>query len=133
MAKLQIIPFRARHLQEVKPDVEAPMLEVAEYAEHHGWSYTGCVCGIKIGCAGIAMERNGVGQLWAVFSPMIKNMRFQLFRECRRLLLKNIADHRDEIEVLYALVDDGDEQAENFVRHLHKDFKLKRRQYELLF
>lgn len=132
MVKLQIIPFKASHLREVKPDIAEPMVDVAQYAETCGWSYTACVCGIKVGCAGIMIERNGIGQLWAVFSPLIKGMRFQLFKECRRLLLENLREHRSEIDCLYALVDIGDEQAERFVKHLHKAFHVKRMMYELL-
>lgn len=130
--KLQIIPFRASHMIEVNPEAPAPMLWLANYAEANGVAYTGCVLGVKLGCAGIAVKDFNVGELWAVFNPYLKSkMKLSLFRVCRELLEKNIKEMTD-LKVIYALCDYDDKTAQGFLSHLHGGFKLKRYQYELI-
>lgn len=130
--KLQIIPFRASHMIEVNPEAPAPMLWLANYAEKNGVAYTGCVLGVKLGCAGIAVKDLNVGELWAVFNPYLKSkMKLSLLRVCRELLEKNIKAMTD-LKVIYALCDHDDKTAQKFLSHLHGGFKLRRYQYELV-
>lgn len=132
MLRLQIIPFRACHIEEVLPELSKPMIDLAQYAETHGPAYTGCVHGTKLACAGAAIQYPQTAELWAVFSPFIKlKMSKTIFKETRRLLLKAIEDH-PEVKCWYAFADKNDLVAQRFIEHLHKGFEVKRFQYELL-
>ena len=125
---LQIIPFKARHIEAIKPDAPADMLELAKFAERGGYAVTGCVLGDPIGAAGVAVMMPGIGQIWSLFSPFIKkNYRITLMRNAGKM----IADAMTECKLhsVVATVDPDDLKACQFVEDL--DFRLDRFVYVL--
>lgn len=126
--KLQIIPFKARHIPLIKPDATPEIIELGKMAEASGCAITGCVMGDPIGAAGVAEHYGGMGQAWTLFSPYIKaRYRITIIRQARRLISE--AFEEGKYSRIVALVDPDDPKACDFVEDL--GFKLSRFMYEL--
>jgi len=83
--KLQIIPFRVRHLDVIKPDVTPEHRAIAAKVEKH--AFTGCLLGDPVGCAGVYVDELGIGWAWTEFTPLLKAAcKIQLARTVKRLL-----------------------------------------------
>ena len=123
--ELQIIPFRARHVSVIAPNVSEEMMILAECAERTGRGYTGCLLGDPVGCAGVAIQRAGMGECWALFSPIIKTMPLSLFRAVKKGLDEIILESR--LTTLYAVVEPTDKSAARFMEHL--GFEMKKHLY----
>jgi hypothetical protein len=113
--KLQIIPFKARHVQLIKPDATPEMLELAQICESHN-GYTACILGDPVAAAGVVMQQVGIGEIWSIFGPIVKCYPKQLFAECKRLMAEVIA--REKPRRLYAIVDPNDPKSIRFMEHL---------------
>ncbi len=113
---IQIIPFRARHLREIVPEMDNDLMELAKVAEQAGHAFTACLLGNPIGAAGITLTSNNTGQAWTFFSPLIKSM--------PKLLFKTVKDKLDEVIVetrlnkIYAVTTINDPIAQRFMKHL---------------
>jgi len=81
-----LIPFRAGHLREIKPDASDYWMELAGVYEDGGPAYTAMYLGHAIGAAGVYIPRPGIGEAWAMLTPMLKSMPFFLHRKVKRAL-----------------------------------------------
>ena len=124
--KFQIIPFRARHLSLIAPIVSPEMLELGRSAEQTGRGFTACLLGNPIGAAGVAIQRPGLGEAWALFSPLIRSRKLELYRAVASGLKEIIQETR--IKKIYAVIQPNDEAAVRFIEHL--GFKLSGHLYE---
>lgn len=124
--EIKVIPFRARHVPLIRPDVGPEWIELAETAQEHGRGYTACLLGDPIGCAGIRVHGNGIGEAWALFSPLLKTMPKALFKNVRHGMLEIIAE--EKLKTVWALVDPEDETAQQFMERL--GFRMKHWIYE---
>ena len=130
--QLQVIPFRARHIPEIRPDVDESMKRLAAIAEDRGWAWTACLLGTPVGAAGVAIEpapkgeRPERGEAWALFSPVVKTMPISLYKA----VSKGLAEVKAETRVKYiaAIVEPGDAAAGRFMRHL--GFNLAKHLYD---
>lgn len=123
--ELQIIPFRARHVTSIAPLVSDEMKALATMAQTQGRGFTGCILGEPVGCAGIVVQRAGMGEAWALFSPILKTMPLSLYRAVKRGMDEIVLEMH--LTKLYAVVEPGDERAANFMRHL--GFEMKKHLY----
>lgn len=123
---VQIIPFRARHVPLIKPEAGKEWLELAEAAQENGRGYTACLLGDPIGAAGVRLHAQGIGEAWALFSPLIKAMPKSLFKSVSKGLNEIIAE--EKLTKIWALVDPEDETAQQFMEHL--GFRMKHWIYE---
>lgn len=115
--QLQIIPFKARHVQVIKPDASVEMLNLAKIAEAKGYAFTGCLMGDPIGAAGIAIQHPGVGEAWTLFSPLLKaQFRVTLLRMVRKLI--NDVTEEAQLRDIYCYVLPDDLKAQEFVEEL---------------
>jgi hypothetical protein len=125
--KIQVIPFRARHIPLIKPDVSEEWQELALTAQEHGRGYTACLRGDPIGAAGVRVLNSTTGEAWALFSPRIKTLPFSLYRSVSKGLNEIIAE--EKLKKVWALVNPDDEAALRFMQHL--GFAMSRHLYEL--
>jgi hypothetical protein len=116
--KIQLIPFRARHVALIRPDVDPAMMALAQAAERSGRGYTACLMGDPIGCAGVWMHGKD-GQVFSYFSPLLKRMPVQLFKAAKRGLAEVIEELKPES--LYARIDENDQAAVRFITRLGFD------------
>lgn len=126
--KLQIIPFRVRHLAEINPTLSAKAMAIARRAEECGIAWTACLLGDPVGAAGMEIGPNGIAQVWTEFSPLIKTMPKAFFQATRNYLEKAIAEHSPE--TLQAIVDENDDSAVRFIEHLGFPRKERKFLYE---
>lgn len=126
--RIQVIPFRARHVPLVNPNADENLLALAYAAERSGKAFTGCLLGDPVGCAGVWMHGTE-GQVWTLFSPLIKQMPVALCKEVRRRLKEVIEELQPTL--LYARIDTNDEQAVRFIERL--GFEAGHRLYERRF
>lgn len=111
-----MIPYRARHVALIKPDVSDEWQELALRAQDEGRGYTACLEGDPIGCAGVRVINPGVGEAWALFSPLIRTMPKTLFKAVRTGLDEIIAE--EKLKKLVSIVDMEDKAALRFMAHL---------------
>jgi len=83
-ATIQIIPFRARHVLDIKPDAGPRMLWMAQSAEQSGPAWTAMLYGQAIGAGGVSIQRPGIGEAWTLFSPRIKRYPLFMHRFCKQ-------------------------------------------------
>ncbi len=84
MEKLQIIPFRARHVKEIEPQADDAMMALAQLAQNSpGDAFTACYLGQPIGAAGIILTAPNMGDAWALLSPLLKSFPLYLHREAK--------------------------------------------------
>lgn len=126
--KIQLIPFRARHVPLIRPNVDDITMALALESERSGRGYTACLLGDPIGCAGVWLHGKE-GQVWALFSPLIKTMPVQLYKACKKGLDEVITEIQPTL--LYARVDEADAQAARFMKRL--GFAPTHRLYERAF
>ena len=84
----QIIPFRARHLKEILPDATEEQQWMALLAQESGPGYTAFLFGKAVGAAGVSIQKPGLGEAWAIFTPLLKFYPLWLHRECKARLAK---------------------------------------------
>ena len=111
-----MIPFRARHVPLIKPDVSDEWQQLALEAQEEGRGYTACLMGDPIGCAGVRVHANNSGEAWALFSPLIKKLPLSLFRAVSKGLNEIIAE--EKLTKVWSIVDPKDEAACRFMTHL---------------
>lgn len=98
-----MIPFRARHLLEIKPDADAEMQRLALLAQH-GPAYTGFLMGKAVGAAGVYITGD-VGEAWTLFNPAIKAFPLFLHKTVKRLL----SEVAQTVPEIYAICSDDGE------------------------
>lgn len=114
--RLQLIPFRARHVPLILPEVPPEIMERALAAEKYGDGFTACLYGDPIGAAGLSMHDDNVGELWAMFSPLIKTMPVSLYKLSKQKLADVIVKHKPK--EIWARACPEDEAAQRFLEHL---------------
>jgi len=124
--EIQIIPFRARHVPLIRPDAGPEWIDLAEEAQEGGRGYTACLLGDPIGAAGVRVHGNGIGEAWALFSPLLKTMPKALFKNVSKGLNEIIVE--EKLKKIWALVDPEDEIAQRFIERL--GFHMKHWIYE---
>lgn len=62
------------------------------------------------------MQQAGIGEVWSIFSPLVKCLPKQMFRECKRLLAEVI--EKEKPKKLYTIINEDDLVAARFVKHL---------------
>lgn len=115
--KFEVIQFRAKHVRQIQPDASPEMIELAEWGEIGGRGFTACISGNPIGAAGIVVHREGMGEAWALFSPVIKRFPKSLFIAVKKGL-EEIIEERQDLITLVSIVQGDDRQAVNFLKHL---------------
>jgi hypothetical protein len=98
---ISIIPFRARHLIEIKPDIDADTIGTYMRAQYEGVSYTAFLGGKAIGAAGVWVQKPGIGEAWAIFAPAMKAFPLLLHREVKSRLNK-VMKSLDEVYIICA-------------------------------
>jgi hypothetical protein len=88
---LQCVPYRARHLQLLNPDASEKMLEEAYIAQQVGPGYSAFLFGCVVGMAGLSLQVPGMGQAWALFTPVLKLFPVWLHRQC----LEKLSRYKD--------------------------------------
>lgn len=116
--KFQIIPFRVRHVKLIRPDASDDMMALALAAERSGRAYTACLVGDPIGAAGVWMHGQE-GQVWTLFSPLIKRQPVQLYKLVREKLEEVTNEFKPRL--LYARCIRTDPQAVRFLQRLGFD------------
>lgn len=102
---IQIIPFRVRHVLEIKPHADERTVQMALLAEATGPAFTGCLYGRAIGAGGVSIQQPGIGEAWTMFNPLIKRFPLSLHRTIKEHL-ERIMPMLDEVWS----VCDGDEK-----------------------
>jgi hypothetical protein len=101
---ISIIPFRARHAFEIRPDLDADEANLLARAQYEGVGYTGFLAGKAIAAAGVWVPRPGIGHAWTIFTPAMKAFSFSLHREVKTRLGK-VMESLDEVYAVCS--DDG--------------------------
>lgn len=132
---IKIRRFRAEDAEVLCPDAIDISLHAtgtywrvwAKVNEITGPAYTGYdESGQLLGAAGIHMVRPGVGNVWAVFSPDIKNCKAGIYRALKRMMQILIKDF--EFTKLRTDSRKGFAVSQRFLEHL--GFKRLRRETE---
>ena len=97
-------------------------MALGRIAESYGWAKTGMLCGDPVGAAGVAIRREhasqkiGTGEVWALFSPVIKTLPKALYKATAL----GLAEVKRETGVMdmWALCLPGDQAAARFLEHL---------------
>jgi hypothetical protein len=96
MAECRVIPFHVEHYLEAvqgMPVIGDPT-ENGRCFERAGPAWTGMIGDAVAGCAGVALLSPGVGEAWAVLTPLgLGHMRW-IHRAVRDALRAIIAEHR---------------------------------------
>lgn len=122
--KLQIIPFRARHLPHIRPDVNPEMQDLAWVAQEAGNAFTACLLGEYIGAAGVIVRESNLAEAWAVFSPTIKTFKRDLYVAVKHGLQEIIDENK--VKKVTALIDPADAAAKRFIEHLGFNYGMTR-------
>lgn len=113
---VQVIPFRARHVPIIKPDVSEFEMARAYRDEKIAYAKTVCLLGDPMGCGGITPFEDGSAEAWALFSPLSKCFGKAMFKACKQGILE--AERELNPTVLFARADLEDEAAQRFLQHL---------------
>lgn len=81
-----------------------------------GPGYTAMLLGQPIGAAGVSILRPGVGEAWAIFSPLIKTMPFAIHRNVKKILARIIAEQH--LRRVHAAIDPQDKIAVRWIGRL---------------
>jgi len=115
----------------ISPFVDENIMELGKIAERLGWAKTGMLCGDPVGAAGVTIKSDFPGQaprgeVWALFSPIVKCMPKSLYVAAMR----GLAEVKKEtgITQMWALCQPQDEAAARFLQHL--GFSLAHHMYE---
>lgn len=84
-------------------------------AENRDSAFTVCLLGDPIGCGGVTMYGEK-GEMWGLFSPLIKAMPVALFRATRDCLNRIIEERKPK--ELFSCADLKNEKSQRFLRHL---------------
>ena len=91
--------------------------QLALTAQDCARGYTGCLLGDPIGCGGVRVDKeNRIGEVWALFSPLVKALPLSLFRIASRGLAEVIEE--ENLVLVWSIVDPRNDAAVRFVRHL---------------
>lgn len=96
MAKVQVVPFMPAHYLEAVRDVPSwirPEDSAAAFYQG-GPAWTGLVDGAVAICAGISIRWEGLGEAWAVWTPLGQRHLRGCHRAVRSGMAQIIADHR---------------------------------------
>lgn len=96
-----MIPFRARHVKEIRPDADEELLRMAWIGQETGPAYTAFLLGRAIGAAGVSIQKPGKGEAWAIFSDTIAAFPFFLHRRIKREIVRIF--ERENLTAIYAL------------------------------
>lgn len=96
---LELIPFRAAHLFDIKPDADNETYRMAWRAQESGPGYTVYLHGIAIGAAGLSVQKQGIGEAWTYFTPLLKRM-YPL--TMHKLVKKLLQEHAAKLNEVYA-------------------------------
>ncbi len=96
MTKLRIVPFEPVHYLEATkgwPVLVMPPEESAVIYAKAGPAWTGLVDNAVAACAGVAIQYAGVGEAWAVWTPLGRQHLRDVHRAVRKGLVEIIASH----------------------------------------
>jgi len=125
--KLQIIPFRVRHLDVIKPDV-TPEQKGMMSSNAGKYAFTGCLLGDPVGCAGVMIDDENIGWGWSFFTPLLKTaVKIQLLRTVRRLIDEVIIE--SGVKEIRVIVEPTDAKAVQFAAWLGFDTKAPKHMY----
>lgn len=90
-------------------------MQTAIKAESRDDAFTVCLRGDPIGCGGVTMT-DGNGEMWGLFSPVIKTMPVALFRATRDCLNRIV--EKQKPKELFSCADIIDDKSRRFLEHL---------------
>jgi len=114
--KVQVIPFRARHVPLIKPDVTESQIARAMRDEKIAHAKTVFVGGEPIGCGGVTPFEDGSAEAWALFGPRVRLYPKAMFAACKRGLEES--EELFKPIALFARADLEDEAAQRFLERL---------------
>jgi len=111
-----VIPFRARHVAFIKPDITEFEMARAQRDEAIAFARTVCLLGDPIASGGVTPFEDGSAEVWGCFSPLSKTFPVALFKACKQ----GIKDAIEELKPfpLYARADLHDHAAQRFLERL---------------
>jgi len=98
-SSIKLIPFRAAHIFEIVPDADDETYKMAWRAQESGVGYTAYLHGLAIGCAGLSIQRPGIGEAWTYFTPLLR----RVYPLTMHRLVKTLLDkHAAKLDEVYA-------------------------------
>lgn len=92
MPEIALIPFKAEHWQQIG-QADKPFLDALGAAEREGLAWTAIADGKVVGCGGIKLFWDGVGEAWAAYPADRRRWAFAIARITKRMLRTIMREH----------------------------------------
>ena len=122
---IEIVPYEPEHIDQIMEHPRIWEIKTSLCSEWEDWkkrrkeegpAYTLMVDGYPLGCAGVLIMDNNIGEAWMILSSLFNNYKKLIYSALKKNLDAIISEHR--LVGVQAFIDPEFEKAKHMIEHL---------------